>query len=277
MKKIKIKEAPRGNILQLYKKIFSLYISGLTAFFSIVLTNISIVIIMLLSSPKTQRLNINILILVLSISTILILFFSFISTKTINTSISYKLKQIIKRFIDIIISSTCILYLMPLFIIVTILIKVSSPGPIFNRTKRIGQFGKEYIHYKFRTSCLINNKIAVTRIGLVLQRTDLDLLPNIYNVLEGDLSLVGPFPRFPENISLSVDREKKILTVRPGLTGLWQISKRSTHGKSAIKKAINLDLKYINEWSLILDIKILLKTFILVIFGTNKFTDRFLG
>lgn len=199
----------------------------------------------------------------------------------------------VKRVIDIIGGIVGLIIFSPLFLIVPILIKVTSPGPVFFRQERLGQLGKKFVFLKFRTmhidnddgihrnyisnlidggniSCddsekpgnegsfKIRNDPRVTMVGKFLRRTSLDELPQFINVLKGEMSLVGPRPPIPyECDKYKLWHMKRVIEVKPGITGLWQVEGRSS---TSFDEMVRLDLKYIREWSLWLDVKILLKT-----------------
>lgn len=194
----------------------------------------------------------------------------------------------IKRIIDVVISGFALILLAPIFVIIGMLIKIDSYGPIFFIQERVGYNKRRFNFYKFRTMTIdaekrqadlehlnevsgpvfkIKDDPRVTKIGKVLRKTSIDELPQLFNVLKGDMSLVGPRPlpvrdykRFDQN------RQKRRLSVRPGITCLWQIQGRS--GLS-FDKWIELDMEYIDRWSLLLDFKILIKTIPAVIRGTG--------
>ncbi len=199
-----------------------------------------------------------------------------------------------KRTFDIIFSLTGLIILSPLFLFVAILIKLTSKGPIIYSQERIGRGGLVFKCHKYRTmrcdaemqlnqllECnpeLLkewknNRKLKkdprVTKIGVYLRKTSLDELPQLWNVLKGDLSLVGPRPVLKEElISHYKSKAEKILSVRPGITGLWQISGRN-HLK--YEKRIFLDEKYVEEQSLLLDLRILIKTIPVVFQGNGAY------
>jgi len=255
MNKTNFDDETKQDRLEASKGTIPIFINGLGAYFSVALTSVSFMIILSLFLSETQIVEVNSFLPFLSVTAIFLLFYSFVTTRTINGSSSYKLLQILKRFFDVVISSMFIFFIMPVFILIIILIKIDSAGPVFFRIKRVGQYGKIFDAYKFRTMHLAPVKIPVTRVGKFLRRLALDELPMFYNILEGDLSLVGPRPRFPKDIAETVDNDKKILTVKPGVTGLSQIA----HATS-LQQLIELDLKYIDKWSLFLDFMIILKT-----------------
>jgi lipopolysaccharide/colanic/teichoic acid biosynthesis glycosyltransferase/GGDEF domain-containing protein len=198
-------------------------------------------------------------------------------------------QKIIKRYLDISMSLLAIILLFPLIIILTFLVKITSPGPVFFKQERIGFMGKKFVIYKFRTMYQtkderihrdyvkdfitngksseiesrshifkITNDPRITPIGKFLRRTSLDEIGQFINVLKGDMSLVGPRPPIPYEVEMyDLWHRRRFLTVKPGLTGLWQIYGRNT---IAFNEMVRLDLTYANNWSLSLDFKILLKT-----------------
>jgi len=189
-----------------------------------------------------------------------------------------------KRLFDIAFSFLGLVLLFPVFIIIGLMVKLDSKGPVFYKGVRIGRHGKPFRIYKFRTMVPNADKIGgpstaaddprLTRIGKILKKYQLDELPQLINVLKGEMSLVGPRPEVPQYIDLlSEEEKKKILSVRPGMTdyaSLWnfhegEILKGSkdpekTYLEKIRPKKIELQLKYIKEQSLLLDIKLILKT-----------------
>lgn len=171
------------------------------------------------------------------------------------------------------------LFFAPLFLLIALLVKLDSRGPVFFKQKRVGLNGREFWMYKFRSMVVdaeqrleslealneveggVTFKIAddprVTRIGRILRKTSLDEFPQLYNVLRGDMSLVGPRPPLPREVALYTPEQKRRLSVTPGCTGLWQISGRS---KTTFQRMIELDLAYIETWSFRRDIAIVFKT-----------------
>lgn len=186
---------------------------------------------------------------------------------------------IIKRTIDAVLSFLGLILLFPIFIIVAILIKIDSPGPVFFVQERVGYNKRRFNIYKFRT--MINEaekkqsgleylnemdgpvfKIAkdprITRIGKFLRKTSIDELPQLFTVLKGDMSLVGPRPLPVRDYNgFDVECHKRRFSVRPGVTCLWQVNGRN---ELPFQKWMELDMEYIDNWSLLLDLKILLKT-----------------
>lgn len=198
----------------------------------------------------------------------------------------------IKRVIDLIGSSLAILLFSPILFFISLLIMITSKGPILFQQERLGQFGKKFIFLKFRSMNVdsddsihrdyikklitenkaseenndgvqgpvykIRNDPRITPIGAFLRKTSLDELPQLLNVLRGEMSLVGPRPAIPyEFDNYDVWHRYRLLQVKPGITGLWQVTGRSA---TTFDEMVRLDLKYINEWSLWLDFKILLLT-----------------
>ena len=190
-------------------------------------------------------------------------------------------ESFLKRIFDIIVSLIMAIAFSPLFLLVILLIIIDSKGPIFFTQKRVGKNLKNFVILKFRTMTnkkhLVGNKpiigreSGVTRIGYFLRRFMIDELPQLFNVLRGDMSLVGPRPSIREQLVNLSGQERLRYSVRPGLTGLAQVS-GNIH--IAWKERYVYDLKYVNNISFINDVKILLRTFILLIIGEDKFKDR---
>jgi exopolysaccharide biosynthesis polyprenyl glycosylphosphotransferase len=183
-----------------------------------------------------------------------------------------------KRALDIVLSLLALIAHLPVFAVLAVLIRLESPGPVFYRSVRIGRGGRAFTFFKLRSMVLnadrkkhtiahMNEaegpvfKIArdprITRIGKLLRSTSLDEIPQFYNVLIGDMSLVGPRPPIPNEVSQYEPWQLRRLDVRPGITCLWQISGRSRIG---FHEWMRLDLEYIKHQSLALDLKILLRT-----------------
>lgn len=202
-----------------------------------------------------------------------------------NNTKSYLLA---KRCIDIVGSICGLLLLSIIFIIVAILIKIEDPkGKVFFKQVRIGKSGREFHIYKFRSMAsdaeerlkelLALNEVAgamfkmkddprITKVGKFIRKTSIDELPQLFNVLKGEMSLVGPRPPLPREVAEYSNYDKQRLLVVPGCTGLWQVSGRSNIGFSEM---VELDLRYIRERTIFFDIKIILKTF-LVLFGSKN-------
>jgi lipopolysaccharide/colanic/teichoic acid biosynthesis glycosyltransferase len=198
---------------------------------------------------------------------------------------------IVKRIMDIIGSLCALILLAPVFVVIGLLVKLTSPGPVLFRQERVGQGGRPFSFLKFRsmfststaalhqqyvTEFISGNKAApsqggeatpvyklthdprVTRLGRFLRKTSLDELPQLFNVLRGDMSLVGPRPPISYEVQCyDVWHIRRLLAVKPGMTGLWQVTARS---KVEFDEMVRLDLQYARSWSLWQDLKILLKT-----------------
>ena len=179
----------------------------------------------------------------------------------------------IKRIIDILLSGLAIIILSPLLLILCIAIKLDSPGPIFFAQERIGLGNKPFKMYKFRSMGVqdpkkeakewtTKNDARVTPVGRIIRKTSLDELPQFWNVLKGDMSLIGPRPERPlfvEKFKEEIPRYMIKHQVRPGITGWAQVN--GFRGDTSIRSRIEHDLYYIENWSLGLDIKILFLTF----------------
>ncbi|NRG29569.1 sugar transferase [Bacillus circulans] len=204
---------------------------------------------------------------------------------SVNTARSY---LVMKRAIDIIGSFCGLVVLSILFVIIALLIKLEDPnGKVFFKQLRVGKDGKEFYIYKFRSMAsdaeerlkelLALNEVSgamfkmkddprVTKIGKYIRKTSVDELPQLFNVLRGDMSLVGPRPPLPREVAEYSAYDKQRLLVTPGCTGLWQVSGRSN---VSFSEMVELDLKYIKERSIFFDLKIILKT-VLLLFGSKN-------
>ncbi len=173
----------------------------------------------------------------------------------------------IKLILDIIISLLAIILLLPIFAVITIAIRVSSKGPVIFKQERAGKKGVPFTFYKFRTMKLdvepfgaspkSGDDPRLTRIGSFLREYSLDELPQMFNVLKGNMSVVGPRPLYVSQMAEWNERQKKRLLVKPGLTGLAQISGR---GELTREEKLELDVKYVETANLWVDLKIILKT-----------------
>ena len=212
--------------------------------------------------------------------------------------------SITKRVMDVIGSMLLLLLLAPILCAVALAVRLSSDGPILYRQQRVGQFGKLFTFLKFRSMYVNNDStvhkqyvtqliagkaqrhaadddsgspgvykitkdVRVTRVGALIRRTSLDELPQLFNVLSGDMSLVGPRPAIPYEVAAyQTWHRRRVLEVKPGITGLWQINGR---GRVAFDEMVRLDLRYAREWSPWLDLKILLRTPRAVIVGEGAY------
>ena len=190
-----------------------------------------------------------------------------------NVPLTNTVNRVIKRLIDIVGSIVALILFSPIMLIVAILVKKSSPGPIFFAQERIGLGNKPFKMYKFRSMGVqdpkkeakewtTKNDARVTPVGRVIRKTSLDELPQFWNVLKGDMSLIGPRPERPlfvEKFKEEIPRYMIKHQVRPGITGWAQVN--GFRGDTSIRSRIEHDLYYIENWSLGLDIKILFLTF----------------
>jgi len=173
--------------------------------------------------------------------------------------------KLIKRFMDFLIAALSIIIFSPLLIILAILVRVKLGGPVIFKQERPGLNGKVFKLYKFRTMTdakdengnLLDDEYRLTSFGKKLRSTSLDELPELYNILKGDMSIVGPRPLLVKSLPLYNDEQKRRHDVRPGLTGLAQVS-----GRNAITwtEKFNKDIEYVDNVSLGLDISIFFKT-----------------
>jgi lipopolysaccharide/colanic/teichoic acid biosynthesis glycosyltransferase len=183
---------------------------------------------------------------------------------------------IIKRTWDLIVSFILLSLLSPLFVLIVMFVCLGSPGPAFFRQRRIGKDGVEFLIWKFRSMHVSTPKYApsptsnvdlrMTYVGRIIRRISLDELPQLLNVLMGDMSLVGPRPEMPFIVEQYSPSERRRLAVRPGITGLWQISPARAF---PIHENLQYDLHYIQHQNLILDVSILLRTVTAIIRGVG--------
>ena len=185
----------------------------------------------------------------------------------------------VKRIIDVIISIIGLIVLSPIFLILAIIIKLDSKGPVFFAHTRYGKDGKKFKMYKFRTmyenaqdmindftpeqmkewkeNFKLQDDPRITKVGKFLRKTSLDELPQIVNIIKGDLSIIGPRPVIEEELEKYGDNKDKFLSVTPGLTGYWQANGRSS---TTYEQRMEMELYYIDNISPKLDVKIFFKT-----------------
>ena len=176
----------------------------------------------------------------------------------------------LKRGFDIIVSIILIvmLVMVPFLIVIPVLIKLTTKGPAIFKQKRVGKKGKEFDIYKFRTMLIPEQRIdgngnslepneSITKIGQFLRKTSLDELPQLFNILKGDMSIVGPRPMIPSQVEKISEKQKQRHNMRPGVTGLAQVNGRNN---LTWDKKLEYDLEYIEKFSLAMDLVILLKT-----------------
>lgn len=199
-----------------------------------------------------------------------------------------------KRIFDFIFSFFALIFLSPLFILIAVGIKISSKGPIFFNSERIGRDGKRISCLKFRTMNLnaeeilydilkksprlkkewddfqkLKNDPRIFPFGAFLRKTSLDELPQFVNVLLGDLSLVGPRAYLPDQVKSKLGNQSDLyLSIKPGITGLWQVSGRS---ELTFEQRLSLEKEYIKNMSFSLDLKIILKTILVVLFRKGAY------
>jgi exopolysaccharide biosynthesis polyprenyl glycosylphosphotransferase len=209
---------------------------------------------------------------------------------------------VIKRSIDVAGSLLALLLASPLFFAIALIVKLTSKGPALFRQERVGQYGRKFTFLKFRSMYLNNdhtihrefvnhliegarnsphspgechtaykltNDPRITRVGKFLRKTSLDELPQLFNVLAGEMSLVGPRPPLPYEVDrYDIWHRRRLLAVKPGLTGLWQVTGRS---RTTFDEMVRLDLRYAQSWSLWLDLKILIQTPWAVVAGDGAY------
>lgn len=191
-----------------------------------------------------------------------------------------------KRFLDLVIALIALIVLGPLFLLIAALIKLEDRGPVLFTQTRVGQFGREFRMFKFRSMCLdaeqrlrdllaknhhsqgvtfkLKHDPRITRVGRWLRKLSFDELPQFYNVLKGDMSVVGPRPPVPREVALYSQADRRRLAVKPGITCIWQVSGRAEIDFSG---QVQLDVQYIESQRISTDLRILLKTVPAVVSG----------
>lgn len=192
--------------------------------------------------------------------------------------------RVVKRILDVVLASIGLVVLSPFFLLVGIMIKIDSKGPVFFAHDRIGKNGKPFKMYKFRTmhknaqemikdfteeqmkewkeNYKLKDDPRITKVGNILRKTSLDELPQIWNIIKGDLSIIGPRPIVTDELKKYGENKEKFLSVTPGLTGYWQANGRSD---TTYEERMEMELYYVDHISWKLDIKIFFKTIIAVI------------
>ncbi len=197
--------------------------------------------------------------------------------------------RVVKRASDLFIATLALVILSPLWLLIALLIKLDSRGPVFYKQERVGMDGRVFLFYKFRSMQVgsddathreyqrayisgradsnlgdderpvfkLRSDSRITRVGRLLRKTSLDELPQLFNVMRGDMSVVGPRPPIPYEVENYQLWHRKRLDLKPGITGLWQVSGRN---RLPFDEMVRMDLYYIENWSLLLDIKIILQT-----------------
>lgn len=198
---------------------------------------------------------------------------------TFTTTPANPFPLFVKQLVDLVVAGIALLVLAPLLVLIAAAVKLTSRGPVLFRQQRCGLNGRRFTLFKFRTmvdgaetqleavahlnevegpAFKASHDPRVTRVGRYLRRLSLDELPQLVNVLKGDMSLVGPRPPIPDEVARYERWQRRRLSMKPGITGLWQVSGRA--GLEDFNRWIVLDLAYIDQWSLWLDLKILAKT-----------------
>lgn len=196
---------------------------------------------------------------------------------------------IAKRIVDIVGASLAMLVLSPILFVTALAVRLTSPGPIIHRQIRIGQDGEPFVFLKFRSMYVdaehlkkslsefneaqgpifkIKHDPRITPVGRLMRRLSIDELPQLFHVLAGQMSLVGPRPHLPEEVAVYDGEARRRLAVRPGVTGIWQVSGRSDLD---FDTWIAMDLEYLDHWSLRMDLKLMLKTFSAVLSGRGAY------
>lgn len=204
--------------------------------------------------------------------------------------------RLIKRTSDLVIAMATLVLFAPFWLVIALLIKIDSKGPVFYLQERVGMDGRIFLVYKFRTMHVgsndeihkeyqrvfiagraeanvgdtdhpaykLKNDPRITRVGRFLRRLSLDEVPQLFNVLRGDMSVVGPRPPIPYEVEAYELWHRKRLDMKPGLTGLWQVSGRN---RLPFEEMVKLDLFYIENWSVLFDVKIILRTAMVILKG----------
>ncbi len=204
---------------------------------------------------------------------------------TFSSTPDYPFSLFVKRAMDVTISAVLLVVLFPFMVLVGLLVKLTSPGRVIYKQVRCGLYGRKFVLYKFRSMrqgaedvlweikhlnemdgpvFKMRNDPRVTPFGRFLRKSSIDEWPQLWNVLKGDMSLVGPRAPLPEEVKEYTRWQRRRLSVNPGITCLWQVSGRN---EVDFHEWMKLDLHYIDNWSLLLDLKILLRTFPVVLLG----------
>lgn len=198
-----------------------------------------------------------------------------------------RVQQIVKRLLDVVLAALLLVVLSPLMLTIALLIRLTSGAPVLFRWQVVGENGRPFTGYKFRTMVVGADRIKaellhlnemsggpvfkmkddprITPIGKILRRYSLDELPQLWSVLKGDMSLVGPRPPLQYEYDQFTDWQKQKLAIKPGMTSLWQVKGKPQD----FDEWVRLDLEYIEHWSLWLDFKILVQTAVVVLTGKN--------
>lgn len=191
---------------------------------------------------------------------------------------SKQLYQIVKRVFDVCFAGICLILLLPILLVSAIMIRLESKGNVIFKQERVGKDGQTFKMYKFRSMFIdaearkselqhlnmmsgpvfkIKNDPRITKVGQFIRKTSIDELPQLINIIKGDMSIVGPRPPLPKEVAQYSEHQRKRLDVKPGLTCYWQVSGRNAIG---FDEWVELDIKYIKERGILTDIKIILRT-----------------
>ncbi len=200
-----------------------------------------------------------------------------------------RVQTTLKQVLDVVVSAVLLVLLSPLLVVLALLVKITSDGPVLYRWRVVGKNGQPFVGYKFRSMTANADELKalleqqnemsgpffkmtkdprITKVGIWMRRYSLDELPQLCSVLKGDMSLVGPRPPLATEYARFTDSQKRKLLVKPGITCLWQVN-----GRNQIRdfeEWLRLDLEYIRRWSILLDVKILFRTAVVVLAGTGK-------
>lgn len=193
-------------------------------------------------------------------------------------------EQTLKRSFDLIFSSVVMILGAPIFLAVMAAVKITSPGPIFYRQKRCGQWGEMFEIYKFRSMCVNADQMGqhstgasdkrITPIGRILRKTRLDELPQFFNVIKGDMSVVGPRPLYKYDVDMLMEAEphdfQRLLTVKPGITSIGQINVGYADTVAKNVERLKYDLQYLKSYSVLDDINLIFKTMQVMVLGRGQ-------
>ncbi|MDX1994602.1 MAG: sugar transferase [bacterium] len=215
---------------------------------------------------------------------------SIMAERDVNSALTTR-QRVVKRAFDIVIASLILIAILPVMIVIAIAIKLDSDGPIFFKQTRVGEGGRLFRMYKFRSMVVNAEKLQaqlnvtdidgntlhkfrndprITRVGRIIRKTSLDELPQFINVLIGNMSLVGPRPELPWIVEQYEPWQRQRFAVPQGITGWWQVTGRAD-GEKLCHLNTDQDLYYIENYSFVLDVKILLKTPFAIIGGKGAF------
>ena len=196
---------------------------------------------------------------------------------------------VLRRALDLLVSAVALLLLLPILAVIALLVRLDSPGPVLFVQRRVGRYGREFPVFKFRSMYVdaeqrldallganertgpvfkMRQDPRVTRVGRVLRKYSLDEVPQLLNVLRGEMSLVGPRPALPREVALYSPEQTLRLSVTPGLTGLWQVSGRAN---LSFEESMALDLEYIHRQSFALNVVLLARTVPAVLTGHGAY------